>query len=489
MGFGLAGLLVLISIAAHAQRQRNPRLDSLLNAKDSLAVQTRLDQLFKSDLESDVNLVVQYYGTKNDLPDFERTRDIAIGRFPKGMLAYVKEANASVEEKDPKKKEEMVVTLTKNFPEKDNSMYYYDVAEAYAEQEGKPVDLAKVREYAEKTGNLGFRSIVVGTLLKGGHLELAERLARESMDTLKRRMAQPAAQDTAASRPAFDQMPGSDPKLEYNRYAMLYAEILVKQGHPVEALSYAQEAYDGSPNKTYDVTASYLEVLLANNKLAEAYPMMEKYCRLGMASAAIKARLKDAYISAKGSAAGYEELLRSINAELRDSANARIAKFVAKKTPAPAFTLRNLKGQNVSLESLKGKVVILDFWATWCGPCKKSFPAMQMAVTKYKDDPDVAFLFIDTWERTKDPLPGVKGYISGKKYTFNVLLDAQDPVTRRNKVVESYNVSGIPTKFVIDRDGNIAYRLTGFSGGDDAAVEELSAMIESARSGNREARQ
>jgi len=482
VGFRLVVLLLLIAGAANAQRQRNPRLDSLLDDKDSLAVQARLDQLLKSDQESDVNLVAQYYSRKNDVPDFERARDIAIGRFPKGTLAYIKDGNAIVEEKDPVKKEKMVIALAKKFPRNDNSMYFFDVAETYAGQNVKPVNLAKVKEYAEKTNNLGFRSIVVEILLKGGYLDLASRLARESMDTLKLRISKLPAHDTTSSRQEFDHMPGSNPKLEYNRYAMLYARILVKQGHPAEALSYAQQAYDASPNKTYDLTAAYLEVLLANNKLAEAYPMMEKYCRLGLASAEIKAKLKDAYISAKGSPAGYEELLRSIAAELRDSANARIVKFVAKKTPAPVFTLRNIKGQEVSLESLKGKVVILDFWATWCGPCKRSFPAMQMAVTRYKDDPNVAFLFIDTWERTKDPLPGVKGYIADNKYTFNVLLDEQDPVTGKNNVVASYNVSGIPTKFVIDKNGNIAYRLTGFSGGDDAAVEELSAMIESAKS-------
>lgn len=62
-----------------------------------------------------------------------------------------------------------------------------------------------------------------------------------------------------------------------------------------------------------------------------------------------------------------------------------------------------------------------------------------------------------------------------------MLLDQQDPVTSRNKVVESYGVTGIPTKFVVNKNGVIVYRLTGFSGGEYAAVEELSAMIESAK--------
>src|SRR5690554_8083345 len=75
----------------------------------------------------------------------------------------------------------------------------------------------------------------------------------------------------------------------------------------------------------------------------------------------------------------------------------------AQPEPAPDFTLEDLEGNTVSLKDLEGKVVVLDFWATWCAPCIKSFPAMQMAVNKYKDDPEVEFLFINTWEQRDEP--------------------------------------------------------------------------------------
>lgn len=107
---------------------------------------------------------------------------------------------------------------------------------------------------------------------------------------------------------------------------------------------------------------------------------------------------------------------------------------------------------------------------------------MQMAVDKYKNDKDVVFLFIDTWERIDKPLPAVKTFIKDNKYTFNVLMDLKDPATQKCDVIESYKVSGIPTKFVIDKNGKIAFRMTGFSGGDESSVAEISAMIESAKS-------
>jgi thiol-disulfide isomerase/thioredoxin len=149
--------------------------------------------------------------------------------------------------------------------------------------------------------------------------------------------------------------------------------------------------------------------------------------------------------------------------------------------PAADFTLTDLQGNRVQLADLKGKVVILDFWAVWCVPCKASFPAMQMAVDKYKNDTTVKFLFIHTWERTKTAAEDAKAYIASMKYRFQVLMDTKDPETKANKVVDSYNVVSIPTKFVIDEKGNIRFRLTGFDGSNEAAVDEISMMIDMVR--------
>jgi thiol-disulfide isomerase/thioredoxin len=150
------------------------------------------------------------------------------------------------------------------------------------------------------------------------------------------------------------------------------------------------------------------------------------------------------------------------------------------------FKLKNLQGNEVSLASLKGKVVVLDFWATWCGPCIASFPGMQKAVNKYKDNENVAFLFIDTWEsqetmdlRKKE----VSDFIAKNKYTFNVLYDEKVKDDPSNfVVVNDYKVTGIPTKFIIDKAGKIRFRSVGFSGGEDGLVDEISAMIELADS-------
>ena len=68
----------------------------------------------------------------------------------------------------------------------------------------------------------------------------------------------------------------------------------------------------------------------------------------------------------------------------------------------PTFNYPDINGNMVSSESLIGKVIYIDVWATWCGPCKKSFPALQDAVNEYKDNENVRFLFINTWERVEN---------------------------------------------------------------------------------------
>jgi peroxiredoxin len=104
-----------------------------------------------------------------------------------------------------------------------------------------------------------------------------------------------------------------------------------------------------------------------------------------------------------------------------------------------------------------------------------------MAVEHYKDDPQVKFLFINTWEQRENPTEAVQQFVEKRGYTFQVLMDLRGANSKKNLVVESYGVRGIPAKFIIDGKGNIRYQTTGFAGDKMAAVEELMDRIESAK--------
>ena len=151
--------------------------------------------------------------------------------------------------------------------------------------------------------------------------------------------------------------------------------------------------------------------------------------------------------------------------------------------PAPAFTVRDLDGKKVSLSDYKGKVVVLDFWATWCGPCQESFPGMQQLVTKYKDDPEVKFFFVDTKEEKKDYKGLIRKFMAEHHYTFHVLLDERGSADLSNSLFAQYDMPGIPTKYVIDKAGNIRFKDIGFRPGttaDDISVK-VSTLIEAAK--------
>jgi hypothetical protein len=101
---------------------------------------------------------------------------------------------------------------------------------------------------------------------------------------------------------------------------------------------------------------------------------------------------------------------------------------------------------------------------------------MQKMVTKYKDNPDVKFIFIDTWERVENKEKNAADFIANNKYTFHVLMDNE------SKVVDQFKVDGIPTKFIIDKNGIIRFKAVGFDGSDDKLISELTAMIDLASS-------
>ncbi len=131
--------------------------------------------------------------------------------------------------------------------------------------------------------------------------------------------------------------------------------------------------------------------------------------------------------------------------------------ILAEGCPAPDWTLETPDGTGVTLSELEGNVVVLDFWATWCGPCAMAMPGMQALSEEFQDDP-VRIIGVNVWE-DGDPV----AFMADNGYTYQMVLGG-------DQVAEEYLVTGIPTFYVIGKDGRISYSSRGYDPEGEAVL-------------------
>jgi len=478
----IIGSFCLLSLSSVAQNTR-PASDTTVKYYSGLAnsddpadkelLEKLLYERLKKDTEYDWIIAARLFGFMRKPLVRDSILNIVRTKYPMGETVRKDEVQKVYSEKDPEKKEEAYKAWIKKFPPSkfgpDHMEYDYarnSVSTSYAVAK----NVKKAIEYADMIETPSWKG--------EGWAATAERLAargyeKEAIELYKKAIAhsQKMIAGNNSDNPSRAQAPG------YAGFANALAKVLYRLERYKEALPYIRMAHDNNFGVRADINGTYANVLLELGKPEEAFKIIDEAVKAGVGNKEMKDLLQDLYVKVKGSNEGYDEYIASLNKSLIKQVRANLARDIMNK-PAPDFTLKDLDGNTVSLSDLKGKTVILDFWATWCAPCKRSFPSMQMAIDKYKNDPNVKFLFIHTWEKESEPTKLAKKYIDDKKFSFEVLMDLKDLSTGRNPVVDSYKVTGIPAKFVIDKKGNIRFSLNGFAGGEDLAVEEITAMIE-----------
>jgi thiol-disulfide isomerase/thioredoxin len=118
---------------------------------------------------------------------------------------------------------------------------------------------------------------------------------------------------------------------------------------------------------------------------------------------------------------------------------------------APGFTLQNLSGTSVNLNDFRGRVVLLNFWATWCGPCRKEIPALEK-LYQAKKGPGFEILAVSLDKTSQDK---VASFVNSNQMEFPILLNPDGDVGGR------YWVRGIPTSFLLDKQGIIKWKVVG----------------------------
>lgn len=153
-------------------------------------------------------------------------------------------------------------------------------------------------------------------------------------------------------------------------------------------------------------------------------------------------------------------LVQKINQQQRDKVLKQMGNFHMRE-----FALQNLNGDSVATKSLKGKTIVLDFWASWCRPCLATIPAMKQYIDQYENDSTVAILLIDTYEfdTPENTIAKAKKLINDNKYFGRVLIDQQ------HRIARLYHIESVPQQIVIAPSGEI------FSVGE---TDDLRTLIE-----------
>lgn len=387
-------------------------------------------------------------------------RDEWTAKSPKGVMAENDRWQAVFRERDAAKRFGLFEKAESDFPPKETDRSMRDEQYVNFALAANEVTKAVTRLNAvEKPAADLYNTLAWRFIENGERLEEATGWAKTGVALARKK-------DPAEKPPYYTERQWES--MWSNRLGMIldtYAFGLTQMGKKDEALAAYAEAYTSLKGQDGDVNVRYVTALVEAKRYDEAMKVADESVQKGKSDDKLMAQYKAAFAGSKGSEKGFEEHIRASQEKARSSALSKVAASIIDK-PAPDFTLVGLDGKKVSLSSLKGKVVVVDFWATWCGPCIQSFPHLQKVYEKYRKNPNVVILAVNTWENEKGEAreKTVRKFIADKQYTFPVLFD-QD-----NATVTAYGVEGIPTKFIIDKKGRIRFKDVGFGGG--AEMEE-----------------
>jgi thiol-disulfide isomerase/thioredoxin len=133
--------------------------------------------------------------------------------------------------------------------------------------------------------------------------------------------------------------------------------------------------------------------------------------------------------------------------------------LLREKRQSKDFTLKTPEGRSLTLSGLKGKVVFLNFWATWCGPCRVEMPGMEALYRRYREE-GLEFVAVDIMEKDTQ----VRDFLKSNNYSFPVLLDSSGSVSN------SYGIQAVPSTYILDRDGKIIFFAMGARNWDTPAI-------------------
>ncbi len=327
--------------------------------------------------EQDLILMVKLYSLMKKKEKADSVKAVLLKKYPLGNFAYTTETNAIARNKSAEEVEadfkRIIAKFNLSVEKKENAQQLNSMIIYLAYLYGKTKNSERFDFYGSKMKNKVsaasfYNGYGVFWAEKNDNIDSAARISKKSLEMIAAAKGGGLPVNFATKEEYIKSLDHT-----YGSYSHTYARLLYLQGKYKEALATKEMALQLAPSLEEEI--SYVTYLMKDGQNEKAFVIAEKILKSGKATAALKDDFRNLYAILKKEG-GYESYVSNLNHMANDKERDEWLKNMI-NIPAPEFSLLNLKGETVSLAKLKGKVVVLDYWATWCVPCLAAFPGMQ----------------------------------------------------------------------------------------------------------------
>lgn len=261
-----------------------------------------------------------------------------------------------------------------------------------------------------------------------------------------------------------------------------HISLLYDLGKYEEARSFFFELSERGKYRSAELNEINLKVMEKLGLKNEILPYLEMCVKYNAATPMILEKLQENYVRLHGgNVDGFDAYIASLKSDEEKEAMRKYVMSHITDFEMPSYRLEMAKGGTVSSDEMKDKIVVMDFWATWCRPCIMAMPGMQLVADKFVNDPEVEIFLVGTMQ-TGDYKTKSVDFIRRSGYRFDMLHDAVNPSTGEQDLLFSqiapyFESSGIPRKIIV-KNGVIRYSSEGYSGSPSKLADEISLAIE-----------